>query len=105
MAMLELTETQSRAPCTVSVDQYRQFREQGFLVVRGLLSPDDLGEMNDYMDDMLAGRRNIEGALIMKDFGQKPNGPADWTRAHMLHLLAPIFERYLLLPRVLDVLA
>jgi phytanoyl-CoA hydroxylase len=86
----------------VSVEQYRQFREQGFLVIKGLVPSEDVREMNDYMDDMLAGRRTIEGALIMKGFGLKPNAPADWSRAHMLHRLSPVHERFLLHPRVLD---
>ena len=43
----------------VRVEQYRLFREQGFLVIKGLIPPEDVREMNDYMDDMLAGCRTL----------------------------------------------
>lgn len=86
----------------VSVEEYRLFREQGFLVIEGLVSLEDVQEMNDYMDDMLAGRRTIEGALIMKGFGLQPTKPEEWSRAHMLHRLSPLHERFLLHPRILD---
>lgn len=104
-----MTATEQPAPRVyekyrVSVEQYRQFREQGFLVVKGLIPPEDVQELNDYTDDLLAGRRNIEGALIMKDLGKKPNAPQEWLRAHMLHRLSPTHERFLLHPRALDVL-
>src|SRR5436305_14612176 len=86
----------------VSVDQYRQFREQGFLVIEGTVPPEDVREMNEYMDDMRAGRKTIEGALIMKGFGLKPSSPAEWSRAHLLHRLSPVHEKFLLHPHVLD---
>ena len=60
--------------------------------------------MNAHMDDLLAGRAWIEGARVMKDLGIKPSQPEDWLRVHMLHRLSPIHERFLLHPRVLDVL-
>jgi len=92
------------APYRVSVEEYRRFREQGYLVVKGLVPLDDVAEMNGFLDDMLAGRRTVEGALIMKGFGQQPDKPDEWLRAHMLHRRSPIHERFLLHPRVLDVL-
>ena len=102
MATIEIAQAPTYEKYRVSVDQYRLFREQGFLVIKDLLPPADVREMNEYMDDMLAGRKTLEGAVIHKDFGLKPASPADWTRAHMLHRLSPLHERFLLHPRVLD---
>ncbi len=102
MTIAETSVAKTYEKYRVSVEQYRQFREQGFLVIKGLIPPEDVQEMNDYMDDMLAGRRALDGALIMAGFGLKPNSPDDWARAHMLHRLSPVHERFLLHPRVLD---
>ena len=90
----------------VSVDEYVLFKSQGFIVVRGLVPPDDVRELNDHMDNLLAGRETIEGGLIMGDLGKKPRPmtPEDWLRAHMLHRQSAIHERFLLHPRILDVL-
>ncbi|MCC7357943.1 MAG: phytanoyl-CoA dioxygenase family protein [Anaerolineales bacterium] len=104
MAVIEATPAKTYATYRVSVDEYVRFREKGYLVVKGLVPPDDVAEMNAFMDDMLAGRRAISGALIMKDLGQKPGSPGEWLRAHMLHRRSPIHERFLLHPRTLDVL-
>lgn len=104
MTAVNMTSARAYEKYRVSVDQYRQFREQGFLVIKGLVPLDDVQEMNTYLDDMLAGRITIEGALVIKGFGLKPTSPAEWARAHMLHRLSPIHERFLLHPRVLDAL-
>lgn len=90
----------------VSVAEYVQFCEQGYLVVPGLVPPEDVREMNDHVDHLLAGRETIEGAAMMSGLGQAPGPvrPEDWLRVHMLHRRSPIHERFLLHPRILDVL-
>jgi phytanoyl-CoA hydroxylase len=70
----------------VTVEEYVRFREDGFLIVRGLIGPDDVRELNDHVDELLAG----EGELL---------------RVHMLHRKLEIHERYLLHPRIVDVVA
>ena len=88
----------------VNVEQYRTFREQGFLVVKGLMPHEDIAEMNTHMDNLLAGREQIDGSRIMENLGVEPKKPEDWLRVHMLHRLSPLHERFLLYPLVLDVL-
>ena len=102
MTTVEMSAPHTYEKYRVSVEQYRLFREQGYLVIKGLIPPEDVQEMNDYMDDMLAGKRTLDGAIMIKGFGLKPNTPEDWARAHMLHRLSPVHERFLLHPRVLD---
>ncbi len=91
-------------PYRVSVQEYITFREQGFLVVPDLVPLDDVRDMNTHVDHLLEGRETIPGI---------PSPPANltveqklnyWQRAHMLHRVLPLHERFLLHPRVLDVL-
>lgn len=88
----------------VSVAEYVAFREQGFLVVRGLVPPEDVAEMAAHCDDMLAGRVELPGVRGLSDRLTPDEQIAHWTRVHMLHRVLPIHERFLLHPRVLDVL-
>jgi phytanoyl-CoA hydroxylase len=66
----------------VSVDEYVRFREEGFLIVRGLVPEDDVSELLDHLDEA---------------------EPAD--RVHFLHRRLEIHERFLLHPRLLEVVA
>jgi phytanoyl-CoA hydroxylase len=90
----------------VRVQEYVTFREQGFLVVRGLVPQDDVQELNDHVDNLLTGRETIENSHVMADLGKmpRPMQAEDWLRVHMLHRLSPIHERFMLHPRILDVL-
>src|SRR5438105_2705603 len=40
----------------VTVDQYRIFRENGFLAVRGLVSPQDIADLLQHTEDLMQGR-------------------------------------------------
>jgi phytanoyl-CoA hydroxylase len=69
----------------VTVDEYVRFRSEGFLIVRGLVAPDEVGELLRHVDDLRAGRGE------------------DLLRIDMLHRRLEIHERFMLHPRVLDV--
>ena len=72
-------------PYRVSVNEYTAFREQGFLIVRGLISLDDVGELNNHMDDVLGGRESFPG-IPPAPSHLSPNEIASyWERVHMLH--------------------
>ena len=64
----------------ITIDQYVRYRADGHLIVRGLVAPGEVAEL-------LA---HIEGV--------------DFERRHMLHRELEIHERFLLHPRVLDVI-
>ena len=70
----------------VTVEQYVRYREQGYLTVRGLLAPDEVGELLDHIDELVAA-------------------DPDLLRVHMLHRRLQIHERYLLHPAIVDVVA
>jgi phytanoyl-CoA hydroxylase len=68
----------------VTVDQYRHFREHGYLIVRGVLDPDEVRELLGHINEADLGRL---------------------LRIHMLHRQLEIHERYLLHPRLVDIVA
>lgn len=78
--------TASTAPAAhpVTVDDYVRFRAEGHLIVRGLVAPGEVRELLDHVDDLRADRPEL-------------------VRIHMLHRRLAIHERFMLHPRVLDV--
>ncbi len=107
----------------VSVDEYRTFRQQGFLVVRNLVSAEEIAEIKQHTDDLMQGRLPEQRGSVMK--GANPSAYSGTTtqsleappehlspdekaqfflRIHMLHRKLELHERYMLHPRVLDVL-
>jgi phytanoyl-CoA hydroxylase len=70
----------------VTIEQYVHFREQGYLIVPGLVRPDEVGELLDHAEELAAGDPEL-------------------LRIHMLHRRLEIHERYLLHPEILDVVA
>ncbi len=111
------------APYRVSVREYRTFREQGFLVVPGLVSAEEIAELRRHTEDLMQGRLPEQQGTRMgardprADTGTTTQGleappehlsPEEkaeyFLRIHMLHRKLELHERYLLHPRVLDVL-
>ena len=106
----------------VSIDEYARFRRDGFLVVRNLLSPEQVAELRQHTDDIMAGRLpeqqaataqrlgSSSGVVTVNELGLPPDhlSPAEkalfWERLHMLHRKLALHEKYVLHPRVLDVL-
>ena len=107
----------------ISVEQFTKFRRDGFLIVRGLYSSAEVAELRQHTEDLMEGKlpeqreEQLELRDKSKDRGtttQKLAAPpanlsseekADFfLRIHMLHRKLPLHERYLLHPRVLDVL-
>jgi ectoine hydroxylase-related dioxygenase (phytanoyl-CoA dioxygenase family) len=103
-ATVEVTQPKGYERYRVSVQEYVTFREQGFLAVRGLVPSADVDELNGHMDDLIAGRAAISQEAFSAFKASYPKKPEDWLRVHMLHRISPIHERFLLHPRVLDVL-
>jgi ectoine hydroxylase-related dioxygenase (phytanoyl-CoA dioxygenase family) len=102
----------AHAPYQVSIEEYRRFRRDGFLVVRGLVSAADIAELKAHTEDLMAGRLPEQQPDAPEDL-RLPAPPANVSpleraqavaRIHMLHRKLALHERYLLHPRVLDVL-
>jgi hypothetical protein len=113
----------------ITIDEYRHFRQWGYLIVRGLVPQDDVDEIDIHTKDLMQGK--LPEQQEMEEFD--PTGktgtaghrgeddtvrhlfrpPEHYTpeqkaafflRIHMLHRHLPLHERFLLHPRVLDVL-
>jgi phytanoyl-CoA hydroxylase len=89
---------------SVTVDEYVRFRSEGFLIVRGLVPEDDVRELTAHIDDLLSGRVEIPDAPAFGDDNKSPESRLDrLLRIHMLHRRLEIHERFMLHPRILDV--
>lgn len=102
----------SYAPYQVSIDEFRRFRRDGFVTIPGLVPPEDIAELRAHTEDLMAGRLPQQDPSTPEK-ERLPLPPAHLSplekaqhvaRIHMLHRILPLHERYLLHPRVLDVL-
>ncbi len=88
----------------VKVDEYIFYRRNGYLIVRNLLAPDEVDELLTFASDLLYGRELLPGMEPPPADATEEQLFSRFSRIHMLHRVHPIAERYLLHPRVLDVL-
>jgi len=88
----------------VSVREYVTFHEQGFLIVRGLVPPEDVAELAGHVEDLIYGRLDVPGLEPPPPGASVAEIEQRYLRIHMLHRVLEIHERFLLHPRVLDVL-
>lgn len=88
----------------VSVAEYRTFRCEGYLVVRGLIPPEDVREFIQHTDDVLAGREPVPGTHHVIKGWSPEEAERMFNRTFMPHRHHALHERFLLHPRVLDVL-
>lgn len=100
------------SPYKVSIDEYRRYRRDGYVVIRGLVPPADIQELKDHTEDLMQGRVPQQhpdtpepDRLPLPAAHLSPLEKAQFVaRIHMLHRQVPLHERYMLHPRVLDVL-
>src|SRR5580765_2202515 len=106
----------------VTVADYIRFRRDGFLIVRDLVPQDDVAELRQHTEDLMQGKlpqqsKEMAQRDLSKDHGVTVQAleapPADlsptekaqyFLRIHMLHRKLALHEKYLLHPRMLDVL-
>lgn len=90
-------------PYKVSVEEYRSFRRDGYLVVRGLVRKQDVDAMLEHTADLMYGRIELPGVEPPVPGSSLREMEQRLLRIHMLHREVEMWERYLLYPRVLDV--
>jgi len=91
-------------PYRVSVEEYRTFRATGFLLARGVVLPEHVAELSRHCDDLLSERIDVSDFVHMP--AGKPKAIHELLhRIHMGHQRLELWERYLLYPRVLDIVA
>jgi phytanoyl-CoA hydroxylase len=102
--MTSISAPTDHATRPVTVDEYVRFHAEGHLIVRGLVARDEVQELLDHIDDVLAGRVEIPGAAAFGTDNKTAETRLDHLlRIHMLHRRLEIHERFMLHPRVLDV--
>ncbi len=88
----------------ISVQDYIGYHRDGYLVVRGLVPDGEVEEIGRHTEALMSGGITIEGVdlphpgLTAEQMGQH------WLRIHMLHRKHELHEKYMLQPRILDVL-
>lgn len=96
----------------LTIEEFRRFRRDGFVVIPGLVPPEDIAELRAHTEDLMAGRLPEQQPDAPEEF-RLPDMGRDKTpleranavpRIHMLHRKLALHERYLLHPRVLDIL-
>ena len=87
----------------VSVEEYRAFRRDGYLIVRGLVLPEHVAELLAHTEDVMYGRVALPGVPLPGPNDSPLEMEKRLLRIHMLHRDVETWERYLLYPRVLDV--
>ncbi|MGG4047871.1 MULTISPECIES: phytanoyl-CoA dioxygenase family protein [Paenibacillus] len=88
----------------VTVEEYKQYHRDGFVIVRGLLDPKEIEQYAVW-----AERLRIENEGKREQASEKDTDPlkaefAEKTRVHMISRLYPEGEQLMLHPRILDVL-
>ncbi len=91
-------------PYRVKVDQYRSFRSEGYLVVRGLVLEEHVRELLQHTEDILHGRVELPGIEPPTPEMSLREIETRLLRIHMMHRHVEIWERFLLYPRMLDVI-
>lgn len=88
----------------VSVKEYAQYHREGYVIVRGLVSKEDIASLYALAEETrLEGLRNAKAKSGAGDTSVLQEEFAAATRVHMLSRINETAERGLLNPRILDV--
>lgn len=88
----------------VSVEEYAGYQDAGYLVVQGLVAQWEVEELRGHAMDLLCGRATLPGMAPPAEGASESDLLARFSRVHMLHRVDAVSERFMLHPRVLDVL-
>jgi len=92
----------------LSVEEYITYQRDGYLVLRGFVPMAEVEELRTFAMDLLYGRIDVPGVpppdFLREEVVSKEKLYSRFSRIHMLHRVNEIAERYLLHPKVLDVL-
>ncbi|HET6410186.1 MAG TPA: phytanoyl-CoA dioxygenase family protein [Chthoniobacteraceae bacterium] len=88
----------------VRVEQYKSFRQDGYLIVKGLVLPQDVEELLEHTEQILSGEFPLPGHEPLPAGASHKEIEKRLLRIHMMHRHLELWERYLLYPRLLDVL-
>ena len=75
----------THTPYAVTVEEYKTFRRDGYLIVKGLVSTEEVQELMQFMDDLTAGRTKISGLPSPPDDISDEDRRTFYERVHMPH--------------------
>ena len=102
--LAEMSLLRQHEPYRVSVDEYRAFRRDGYLIVRGLVEADEVADLAHYTEELMAGERSLPGVAPPPADATDAERRLHYERIHMPHRTEAIAERFMLHPRIVDVL-
>ena len=88
----------------VTTEEYVHYQHNGYLVVRDLVPPDELKELERHSMDLFHGRFSVPGIDPPPPDATREQLLQRFTRVHMLHRVDATAEIFFLHPRILDVL-
>ncbi|KAF9893980.1 hypothetical protein FE257_008951 [Aspergillus nanangensis] len=91
-------------PVQLSVHDYRELQEKGFVKVAGLIPQSEIHELSLHMDRVLQGQETAPGFPPIDASMSEADRVARFSRIHNAHRVHAMHERFLLHPRILDVL-
>jgi phytanoyl-CoA hydroxylase len=91
-------------PVQLSVSDYRTLQRDGFLKVEALIPPEDIQELSDHMDRVIQGSETAKGFPTIDPAMPETERAERFSRIHNAHRVHHLHERFLLHPRILDVL-
>jgi phytanoyl-CoA hydroxylase len=96
------------------IDYYKQYQEQGFLIVENLFTPEECDELNQRAADVVLGKIKLaEGSEIYMEpdalkLGlvtvEQPDPAYLFKLGHQMHVSDPVFRYYAMHDRILDIL-
>ncbi|MEZ0327448.1 MAG: phytanoyl-CoA dioxygenase family protein [Fimbriimonas sp.] len=89
-------------PFRLPVEDYKFFRREGYLVIRGLVLPQHVEEFRAHTEDILYGRVDLPGIEPPPPDATLKELETRLLRIHMMHRHVELWEKYMLYPRVLD---
>ncbi len=75
----------------------------GWIKIPKVFTAEDLLEFNSHLDDIFSGKEKISGCDIDPNLSTQEKQKV-FSRIHQLHLRHPLHEKFLLHPRLLDVI-
>ncbi|KAH7316871.1 hypothetical protein B0I35DRAFT_461460 [Stachybotrys elegans] len=91
-------------PVQLSVDDYRKLQSDGFVKIEALIPHEDVQEMSLHMDRVIQGAETAKGFPAIDPSMPEAERVERFSRVHNAHRVHPLHERFLLHPRILDVL-
>ena len=88
----------------ISVQDYIDYHKEGYIVVRGLVSEDEVNEIRFHTEELMRGELTIDGVDPPPQGVTSEQMAQHWLRIHMLHRKHQLHEKYMLQPKILDVL-